>query len=414
MAPALHALLLASYVAVAAAIAYALPILLPEVHGPTLAVAAFLACLVGHLFVLRSLDLEGLNGAIEEAAEAALAARREAEGVHARLADLRREVEARADQRSAELVAEIQVLQSLLMRLAAKPARAAAARPAPLAEHAPEPAPATPDAAARAPDPAPSVPPPSPVPPERGEETSDLEIFDIVRQALDENRIDLYAQPIVALPQRRTRYLETFSRIRDGDGAIVRPQRYLPVAERAGLLGALDNLLLFRCLQLVRELRRRANPPPVLVNVSSNTLRDADFLPHFVDFIEHNRELADGLVFEFGHGDLDELLGPLAGTLARLARFGFTFSLDHVPSLDLDVETLAERRFRFVKIEAETFLADPMAGRRLAARLERAGIALVVEKIEDERTVVRLLDHHEGLAQGYLFGQPRPARDFLA
>jgi cyclic-di-GMP phosphodiesterase TipF (flagellum assembly factor) len=85
-----------------------------------------------------------------------------------------------------------------------------------------------------------------------------------------------------------------------------------------------------------------------------------------------------------------------------------------VPSLDLDVETLAERRFRFVKIAADVFLADPIAGRRLAARLERAGIALVVEKIEDERTVVRLLDHHEGLAQGYLFGQPRPAREFLA
>ena len=43
--------------------------------------------------------------------------------------------------------------------------------------------------------------------------------------------------------------------------------------------------------------------------------------------------------------------------------------------------------------------------------LTRAGIDLVVEKIEHERTVRELLDYGVDFGQGYLFGEPRPARE---
>jgi len=57
------------------------------------------------------------------------------------------------------------------------------------------------------------------------------EILGHIREALGSNRIDLYLQPIVSLPQRRTRHYEAFSRIRTADGRIVTPAQYIEVAK---------------------------------------------------------------------------------------------------------------------------------------------------------------------------------------
>ena len=88
--------------------------------------------------------------------------------------------------------------------------------------------------------------------------------------------------------------------------------------------------------------------------------------------------------------------------------------LDHVADLDVDFIGLRERSFRFVKIDARTFLhgMEEKSGAFSAADMKRAledfDIKLIVEKVEDEDTVERLLDHGVELAQGHLFGKPKP------
>ena len=79
-------------------------------------------------------------------------------------------------------------------------------------------------------------------------------ILDAVKEALRENRVDLHLQPIVNLPQRRTCFYEGFTRLRRADGKIIMPTEFLAAAERANLLGVIDNMLLFRCVQIVRRL----------------------------------------------------------------------------------------------------------------------------------------------------------------
>ncbi|HET9161273.1 MAG TPA: EAL domain-containing protein, partial [Caulobacteraceae bacterium] len=79
-------------------------------------------------------------------------------------------------------------------------------------------------------------------------------LIDTIRGALAENRVDLYLQPIVSLPQRRTVHYESYSRLRDETGRVMMPAEYLVVAEPEGLISAIDNLLLFRCVQIVRRL----------------------------------------------------------------------------------------------------------------------------------------------------------------
>ena len=82
---------------------------------------------------------------------------------------------------------------------------------------------------------------------------SETDMLDIMRDALRQNRVDLYLQPIVSLPQRKHRYFECFSAVRNANGAVITPDRYIEIAKKSGLIKAIDNMLLFRCIQLVKK-----------------------------------------------------------------------------------------------------------------------------------------------------------------
>lgn len=245
----------------------------------------------------------------------------------------------------------------------------------------------------------------------------DEEVLNVVRDALQANRVDLFLQPIVALPQRRTEYYECLSRIRDREGQVIMPERYLPVAERSGLSGAIDNLLLFRCVQLVRKARRKRDGVAFFTNVSAQSLSDHRFFRDFLGFMADNAELAGNLYFEFSQSELEAMSPDMGRHLNELADIGFRFSLDRVSRLDMNFYELSRRGFRVIKMEAAPLLAQletmETEGRaeQFWETLTRAHIDIIPEKIEDETTLVELLDYPIHHAQGYLFGEPRLARE---
>ncbi len=237
-----------------------------------------------------------------------------------------------------------------------------------------------------------------------------------IRKSLDENRVDLYLQPIVTLPQRKTRYYEGLSRLRAADGEIILPSDYLTVAENAGMMPIIDNLLLFRCVQVVRRMVERNREIGVFCNISPHSLLDADFFSQFVDFMQHNTDLKDALVFEFSQR-MVEAFGPLElESLDALRELGFSFSMDRVTNLDIDAESLDARGFRYVKVDCEMLLnRERSVGAQihpadLSELLKRRDLELIVEKVESEKSIVDLLDYGINFAQGYLFAEPRPVR----
>lgn len=242
------------------------------------------------------------------------------------------------------------------------------------------------------------------------------EIAALVTRAVEANRVDLYLQPIVTLPQRKVRYYEAMSRLRDEDGELVLPADFLSHAEAAGLMPAIDNLLLFRCVQVVRRLTAKNREVGLFCNVSVSTLLDTDIFRQVLDFLEANRVLAPSLVFEFAQGAVRGM-GPIEHeSLVALAGLGFRFSLDHVTDLRIEPRELADRGFRFVKVPAALLLSRTGAPGSdihpadFSDLLGRFGIDLIAERIESEGMVVDLLDYDVRFGQGFLFSPPRPVR----
>ncbi|HTX49994.1 MAG TPA: EAL domain-containing protein [Caulobacteraceae bacterium] len=246
-----------------------------------------------------------------------------------------------------------------------------------------------------------------------------------VRGALEAGRADLYLQAVVSLPQRRTQYYESFTRLRDETGRVLMPSEFLSVAEPGGLVAAIDNLLLFRCVQIVRRFAKQDRKIGIFCNISLASLGDETFFPRFMEFLAGNRDLADLVIFELGQSAFNARNGLQARNMGRLADLGFRFSIDKVTDLNVDFLDLARCDVGFVKIAASVLLDEieehdghltfrslpEFPASEYIAIARRHGVELVAEKVESERQVVDILDLDIALGQGHLFGEPRPIRD---
>jgi cyclic-di-GMP phosphodiesterase TipF (flagellum assembly factor) len=242
----------------------------------------------------------------------------------------------------------------------------------------------------------------------------DNEMLELVSQAIEAGRVDLYLQPIVTLPERRPRFFEALTRVRTKSDELVLPGSYLPVAEASGMMPLIDNVLLVKSVQTLRRLGSNSAVKGVFSNISVKTLLDPEFFPELVEFMEENSGLSESLIFELGQPALLSLNPDEMGALDTLGALGYGFSLDHVRDLDVDFASLRDRFFRYVKIDAKTFLHDlqakgsPYSANELKRALDDFDLKLIVEKVEDEATVAKVLDHGVELAQGHLFGRPKP------
>jgi cyclic-di-GMP phosphodiesterase TipF (flagellum assembly factor) len=236
-----------------------------------------------------------------------------------------------------------------------------------------------------------------------------------LREAIEANRIDLYLQPIVTLPDRKLRYYDASTRIRSGADAFMAASDYLPLAEREHLMPRIDNVMLVKCVQLLRRVGADSRLKGVFCNLSAQSLRDRDFFPELVEFMEENSALADSLTFQVSQRAVLDLGADELAGLKSLGKLGFVFSLDHVADLDVDFAALRDHFFRYIKIEAKTLLHDlESAGASVAAAdmtrfLDRFDLKLIAERVEDEASLTRRVEYGVDLAQGDLFAKPRQA-----
>ncbi len=396
-----HLLIALIYTAFAAALAVTLPLGFPDLaRSEALLIAGLVlvaSALLHEIFARFERDeitnsqlavIDEMNG---ELSESLRRTQKEVQQVHALVTG----DPGKAPQKMGDIVAEVRVLQKLVEQLSSK--------------------------RKDEPGPGPNFGPEKPVAAKRASQAdaaakmSPADLLDLVQDALRRDRIDLFLQPIVALPQRLPKFYEAFSRIRADDGSFITPGRYLKIAEQEGLLSPIDNLLLFRCVQIVRAQRHQARSA-FFINISKHTLSDQAFFREFIDFMEANAELAPHLIFEFAQADLSLHQPKIASELQRLARLGFRFSIDQVTSLDFDLDELHERRFKFVKIDVDKLLAEkgekgsPNAIKGIRDAFFRKGIDLIAEKIENEGNLIDLLEDRIDYGQGYLFGEPKLRR----
>ena len=236
-----------------------------------------------------------------------------------------------------------------------------------------------------------------------------------LRKAIAAGEIELHLQPVLTLPQRKLRYYEALARLKTDGGEFVTAGEFLSDAEAAALMPKIDYLAAVRSVQIVRRLLLQKREIGLFCNLSAATLADPGF-SKFLELTDANRAIAAALVFEFTQSAVRAMGAIEHARLAALAERGFRFSMDNLTDLRVNARELNARGFRFVKVPA------PLLFNRLGAvavdirpadfseSLGRFGIDLIADRIENENTVIDLLDYDVRFGQGVLFSPPRPLR----
>ena len=387
----------------------------------TVAVMIVLAAML--LFVnLRSLrmhDRVALNESIETMTRRINQVAGEFDSIERRLSALETNGPRRVRQEMEPIVAEVEVIGALIRQVVETVADLeqqigpqTRARP---------PVPATSEildvvhASAHGHDPAEAV-TSGPLLPKRFAALGEAGFLNLVRGAIENSRVDVHLQPVVTLPQRKIRFYETLTRLRTEDGETIYPLDYIPIAEKSGLMAALDNQILLHTMQILRRLTQRTKDVGIFCNISAVSLGDGRFFSDFLNFLESNKEVANDLVFEFSQASL-KTLGPMEFEgLRAIQGLGFKFSIDRIQDMRSSFQFLAERGFRYAKISVERLLnggealSTDIHAADLSSYFARFGIELIADHIETETQVVDVLDFAVKYGQGFLFSPPRPVK----
>ena len=229
-----------------------------------------------------------------------------------------------------------------------------------------------------------------------------------IRDALDQERLTLYEQPIVDLETGETVQHELLLRMRDEDGSIVPPGEFLPVAERYGLISEIDRWVIRQAVQIA------AGGQAVEFNLSGRSVGDPAALRELATAIEDTGADPALLVVEVTETafmDQTEAARAFASEVRELGcrlaldDFGTGFNslrhLKHLPAdhLKIDIEFVRELA------SSET---DVRVVRAIVGLAREFGQTTIAEGVEDEQTLTLLRELGVDYVQGYLLGRPAP------
>jgi EAL domain-containing protein (putative c-di-GMP-specific phosphodiesterase class I) len=232
-----------------------------------------------------------------------------------------------------------------------------------------------------------------------------------LRRALAEDRLVAYAQPIAERTGRVTQE-ELLARLLAEQRAdpLLEPRDFLPLAERSGLIVAIDRWMAGRGIALA------ASGRPAEVNLSAVSICDEELPADLAKALERAGAGAANVVFEITETAAMEHIDAARDFVDRLSRLGCRFALDDFGTGFGSLTYLRHLPVQYLKIDS-TFVTDllrsPQDQRMVQAIVAMAaqfGLRTVAEGVEDVETLATVREIGVDLAQGYEFGRPRPVR----
>lgn len=243
--------------------------------------------------------------------------------------------------------------------------------------------------------------------------------------ALDGNQLELHYQPIVRFADRALAGFEALVRWRHPTLGMVRPDEFIPLAEKTDLIYRIGEFVLNQALDdwptlrsLCGELKHAT--PFMSVNLSAPEFCRPGILGRIQDSLELRRIPPEELRIELTETVIISNVQLVSDVVQRLRGIGVGIALDDFGKGYGGLDYLQALPFSCLKID-KGFVDKMESSERskeiiqstldLAARLR---LSTVAEGIEDEKTAQRLADMRCAFAQGYYFAKPMPVSALIA
>jgi diguanylate cyclase (GGDEF)-like protein/PAS domain S-box-containing protein/excisionase family DNA binding protein len=240
-----------------------------------------------------------------------------------------------------------------------------------------------------------------------------------LRDALDENRLTLFAQPVVRLRDQKTVHHEILVRMRDESGGYVLPSTFVELAESLSLVQEIDIHVVERLLAFMQEHNQLGKKLRYFVNLSRVSISDQRWIRRFVTLLKASGVDPSQLVFEITETAAMSEIDVTLTFISRLKDFGCRFALDDFGAGFSSFYYLKRFEVDYLKIDG-AFIRDLASdeGSRLFVRALNDvanGLSkqVVAEWIESPEVLRILVNMGAQYGQGYLFSQPVPLEETI-
>jgi diguanylate cyclase (GGDEF)-like protein len=236
-----------------------------------------------------------------------------------------------------------------------------------------------------------------------------------LREAIDNNHLALHYQPKVSLRASRIVGVEALVRWQHPRRGAVRPDQFIPLAEKTGLIQLLTQWVLHAVLDQARAWKRKGWDLSVSMNLSARNVQDPYFPAQAASLLRENGLGPRGLTMEITESALLEDPAKASKVLTDLSRSGVQFSIDDFGTGYSSLAYLKHLPVSEIKID-RCFVNDLMANADNATIVRSTielghnlGLSVVAEGVEDRQTWQGLAALGCDDAQGFYMCRPLPA-----
>ena len=242
-----------------------------------------------------------------------------------------------------------------------------------------------------------------------------------ITNALSENRVEVFLQPIFSNNKQKFTSAEALVRIRKTDGSLLPPDAFIPVAESSGQIVRLGE----RVFEKVCEFLKNTNAVElgihyVEVNLSVVQCEMADLSDRLIAIIEKYGINANLINLEITESASVTSRAVLLKNMQQLIEYGFTFSLDDFGKGQSNLMYVVEMPVSIIKLDydmSKAFFNTPKAKQVVRAVVSMAhgmNLKLVAEGIETKDEIDGMYNENIDYIQGYFYSKPLPMNEFLA
>lgn len=243
------------------------------------------------------------------------------------------------------------------------------------------------------------------------ERQNDIFWAPIIQEALQENQLFLVFQPVVELNNGMISHYEVLLRLRSAD-KIILPNVFIPVAERMGLMHAIDLWVIENSIDVLATLPSNRAYVSIAIKLGSSACQYPDLIQVIRDKLELTWLDADRLMFEIAESAVISNIERTLLMVNRLRDLGCKtamkmsgaglYSPDYVKTFPVDYVKIDGQLFKHLMGEE----SDQILLKSIVDRVDKLGKKAIFVYVESSKRVLELRDMGVTLAQGYTLGKP--------
>ncbi len=250
---------------------------------------------------------------------------------------------------------------------------------------------------------------------------SENEMEDIIKDAIENNRVEVFYQPIYSAKKGKFCSAEALARIRREDGSIVPPGMFIPVAEKNGTIIKIGEMVFEQvCKFIQREaLTERFDVDYIEVNLSIVQCAYENLADSFIGIMNANHINPSWINLEITESESLQAKDILLKNMNELILYGVSFSLDDFGTGESNLNYVMDMPVKIVKFDREmtnSYFVKDNARHIMASTikmLREMGLEIVSEGIEEKAQLDEMLRLDVNFIQGYYFSKPLPAGDYI-